>query len=137
MSFSSDLLQYFLNGACFKGPIKQNESKLAYTFATWLRQKTLENSFPFVWFHVANEVSSSGSKTFGALLKACGKLPGIADYIFLGKDKCFVIELKTDKGKLSQNQKLFKSWCDLNNIPYHIAYSTDEAINIVKSYMNS
>lgn len=134
MTFSPDLFQYFLKGATFKGPIYGEETQIAYEFSTWLRKRTLEENFPFVWFHVANEVSSSRNKTFGALLKACGKLPGIADYIFLGKDKCFVIELKAEKGKLSPNQKTFKEWCEINKVPCHIAYSLKECIDIVGSY---
>jgi len=125
------LNSYLLHNSVFKGNLKC-EDLLAYQVATYLREQSLANKLPFVWFHVANEFASK-NKTFGAKLSAQGRLTGVADYIFLGKNKCFALELKYGKGKQSEAQKSFENWCKTLDVPYFVAYSLNESINYIKN----
>ncbi len=72
----------------------------------------------------------------GALLKAKGLKPGAADYSFkMIKDNIAhytYIEFKTQKGKQSDNQKLFEKGCCADNEDYYIVRSVNEAITILE-----
>lgn len=133
MTNNFNLQSYLLEGSIFKSskPLKEEDS-LAYALRTYLTQETLENRLPYVWFHVANEVSNAKQFVFGAKLKALGKLPGVADFIFLGNGKCAALELKTGTGKLSKNQKIFMNWCQQNKVKYGIARTLADAIKFIK-----
>lgn len=45
------------------------------------------------------------NKINGALMKAAGMVPGVSDLTYLHDGKVYFIELKTPKGRLSDNQK--------------------------------
>lgn len=98
----------------------------------WLTQAALENTLNAVWFHVANEVSNGHQYAFGAKLKAMGKLPGVADFVFLAPHKGGALELKYAKGKLSEPQETFRDWCKSKDVVYGVARTLDEAINWIK-----
>ena len=129
------------NSACaFKNYLTQElttkiklkeEDQLCFEFRLWLTQKTLQNAFPFVWFHVANEIIPNKNFIFGKKLKKIGKMAGVADYIFLGEKGSFAIEFKSKKGILSPSQKIFKSWCEKNHIPFFCAYTLKDAQEFV------
>lgn len=74
----------------------------------------------------------------GALLKAKGLRPGKSDYEFkICKDGIahhVYIEFKTEKGKQSDNQKLFEESCSASNEHYYIARSIPDAINILEDH---
>lgn len=107
----------------------------------------------FGYTHCANERFNPGGKTSGKFyahiekLKAMGMKKGYPDYIFHFKDNKGVLyfEFKTwtkDKdGKtiyksyLSPEQKLFQQECLEFNIPYHVVYTKEEAIDILQSYI--
>lgn len=125
------LSSYLLKGSTFHGKLA-GENLMAYQLATWLREQSLMHDFPFVWLHVANEISNNKSFTFGALLRAQGKFPGITDFIFLGPKTCGALELKMPKGKLSENQVLFQSWCNDKMVAHKVAYSVDESIEWIE-----
>ena len=67
-----------------------------------------------------------------------GVLPGIPDYQFIWKDNNLVklgfLEFKTLKGTLSVNQKVLKESIGKMNIPYEIARSVDDGVNILKKW---
>ena len=79
----------------------------------------LSNSFFFRHFHVPNE----GKKTvqYHALMKKMGLRPGCPDIIieyFPGK--ILYIELKNEKGRLSQYQKIWKIQSKAFETPHYI-----------------
>jgi len=125
------LNSYLLKGSAFHGKLA-GENLMAYQLATWLREQSLTNDFPLVWFHVANEISNNKSFTFGSLLRAQGKFPGITDFIFLGSQICGALELKMPKGRMSENQLLFQSWCNDKKVTHKIAYDVNEAIEWIE-----
>jgi hypothetical protein len=131
MNAFPELSPYLLKGTYFKASLK-GEDLFSAQLRNWLTEQTLQNKFPYVWFHVANEVSNNKHIVFGAKLAAMGKLPGVADFIFLGENKSLALELKTNKNKLSDNQIVFSKWCNYNKVNYKVVYSLEEAINFIE-----
>lgn len=82
------------------------------------------------WAHIKNE--GKRSIQAGRKAKLMGLKPGIADLIFWRGDSiiCF-LELKAEKGRLSESQMAFKGDCDANGTPYRVAHSLDEALTIL------
>tara|TARA_R100001530_G_scaffold135793_2_gene113949 strand:- start:64 stop:432 length:369 start_codon:yes stop_codon:yes gene_type:complete len=90
-----------------------------------------------MYFHIPNGGSRKSSLE-GYQFKIIGVLPGVADYQFMWSDgsltKIGFIEFKTAKGKQQPTQKAFEEKCKLLNIPYEIARSTEDGINILKEW---
>lgn len=61
---------------------------------------------PFLFFHVKNDVGARKGNFFYDL-KPMGVLPGVADFCIVKPGETIFFEIKTRKGKLSQNQKNF------------------------------
>jgi hypothetical protein len=80
---------------------KTNESIIASQCFIWAW-----NNYPstrYCLFHIANEAKRSiidASKQ-----KAMGLLSGVPDYGFVWKGNTYYFELKTEEGKVSENQK--------------------------------
>lgn len=70
--------------------------------------RMLELAIPdFVFFHVPN--GGGRSKVEGAILKAMGVKAGVADFVIvLPGGRIGFLELKADKGALSQSQREFR-----------------------------
>jgi hypothetical protein len=83
-----------------------------------------------VWSHIANEGSAGGKQRWGARQRNMGKFAGVADYLFLGKT-CFALEIKAGKKKLEESQETFKKWCQHCSVPYAVAYTYKEAVDLV------
>lgn len=127
----------FLADLFGKVPIVKNakgENAICIDFAKDLQRETRQGRFPTVWFHVANEFAGKQRPLFGAILKAMGKLAGVADYIFLWGSGCGCIEFKTPTGKQSKAQERFQAWCESYGIPYEIATSKEEGLDILKRW---
>lgn len=129
----SEFESYLLNGINFRG--LTGEDELAYCVRTYLTSQRIgehEKSFNLVWFHVANEVGNRVQKVFGAKLKAMGKLPGVADFVFVGPRCSGFLELKVGNGKLSKNQQIFQDWCGRLNIRHQVARNSGEAFFFIE-----
>ena len=112
-----------------------DENLLTIELSNYLKEVTLKNKCNYVWFHVANEGMTITTKQIlrqGCLKRNMGKLAGVADFVFLGKDKSFCLELKVKKRKLTTAQEIFQEWCSIVNVGYEVAYTLDEAIHILK-----
>lgn len=109
------------------------EQKICVEFSNHMRMLTLEGKLPYVWYHIPNEFLPSKQKnfTFDLKQKHMGKIAGVPDYCFIGKDKSFFIEFKAGKGKMSPPQKIFKEWCEENGVDYYLCYNASEAIQVV------
>lgn len=129
-----DFVTYLSKGRSFNSsrPFKE-EDKLAYEFRQWLTDETLSGRLNCVWFHVANEVSDGKKYVFGSKLRSLGKLPGVADYIFLKGDGCGALELKGLKGRISDSQLIFRKWCERHDVRYSVARTLDEAKDFVRN----
>jgi hypothetical protein len=111
---------------------KQPEFLLHCVVADYLR-----NQYPtLLWLHPANgEIRSAKA---GARLKRMGVRPGAPDImIYWEKDHCLegaAIELKADKGKLSDTQTAFMhQWTAIGG-KYALCKSLDEVISHMESW---
>ena len=85
---------------------------LCVEIAAYLRQLSIEGSLPYVWFHVLTSSLGSIRGMFGALMAWMGRICGIPDYAFMGRGRCFFVEVKTEQGHKSDNQKIVQRWCE-------------------------
>lgn len=111
------------------------EDRICKDFAGALRVATIEGRMTAVWLHVANELAH-GHRTgvSGAIARALGMHPGVADYLFLWEGGCLALEAKSVTGVASPNQIDFASWCADRGVPYHIFRSSTEGLDILKRY---
>jgi len=71
----------------------------------------------------------------GARLKREGVKPRVADFvIFMRGGTCAMIELKTDKGRLSAAQKDWQDWAGEYGLPYAVCRSLEEVIDVLKAW---
>jgi hypothetical protein len=103
----------------------RGEDAIANRVAIELRALSAEDKLDGVWFHVPNECVVKNKKDAVRLRKKCsiGMIPGAPDFVFLKSDKSLQIELKTDTGKLSENQKEWQKFSKDRNVPYVVARS--------------
>lgn len=111
------------------------EQKICVEFSNYLREQTIKKDFPYIWFHVPNEfyrTQSNKGGLFGNILSAMGRIPGVSDYCFIGKNNSFFIEFKTKYGKLSPSQLFFEKWTKDKEIKYYVCRSAREGIEVVE-----
>lgn len=109
----------------------KGEASLSFEIAGYLRQLSIEGKLPYVWFHVPNQFSGQYRGVFGAMMAWMGRICGIPDYAFLGKDECFFIEVKTDKGIQSENQKIVQKWCNDVGVKYYLCRSLEDVKRVI------
>ncbi len=110
------------------------EDRICIEFANYLRQLTFEGKLKYTWFHVPNQFG--GYKAlFGLKQGWMGRHPGVPDFCFIGEDghNSFFIEFKTQKGKLSESQKIYIDWCKDCGVPVYICMSFEEAKKIIEN----
>lgn len=111
------------------------EDRICREFAATLIQATLEGRLRCCWTHIANENANNKSPVFGMKLRMLGKIPGVSDYLFFNGQGSWAIEVKEPKrGKLSPNQHLFKQWCDLYKVPYHVITEAQGGMDLLKGW---
>lgn len=74
----------------------------------------------------------------GAKLKEEGQLAGVSDLIFLKANRFYhglLIEVKTDKGRQSDNQKEWQQKITNDGFKYIVVRSLDQFIEEVKNYL--
>jgi hypothetical protein len=120
----------FLEPHSIKGKGVGPEAVICIDLANWLRIETLAGRLRAVWFHVPNEGRRSWRQ--GRIMRCMGLVPGAPDYVFLGKTDTLAIEVKTKSGKLSENQKVFREWCETLAIKYVVCRSVEECQEIIK-----
>lgn len=129
---TADLLRLFGNGG-WQGRLKP-EAAIQYRFVQYCRAASLEKRLDAVWFSVPNEFGGQKQRMFGGLLKALGKLNGVADMVFLWKDGAGCLEFKSGRNKQRPEQLLFEAWCINHGVHYHVVYGFQEAINALKNW---
>ncbi len=108
------------------------EDKVTIEIANYFRELTLTGKANFIWFHVANEIGNGRQYTFGAKLRAMGKMPGCSDFVLIGKNGGLCLEVKSAKGKIGPNQKIFNKWCNSLDVPYAVVRSVQETKEVLK-----
>lgn len=78
------------------------------------------------------------SKAGGGILKAEGVVPGVSDLILLvarGGYNALCIEMKTDKGRMSDSQKDWQKQAEKHGSKCVICRSVDDFINEINNYL--
>ena len=82
----------------------ESERDLHKSLVKLLRQKQAHDEFLF--FHVKNDIGSSrGARFYDP--RPLGVLAGVADFCILRNGKTYFLEIKSDKGRLSKEQRNF------------------------------
>lgn len=118
-------------------PNLKGEDALTNKIAMNLTGYTLDNKLKGIWFHVPNESVVSKENKLKDILriqrKHCmGLINGVPDFVFISKDKTLFIEIKTEKGRLSESQIYFRDWCVDEQIDYYVARSVEEVTDILQ-----
>src|SRR5687767_3288367 len=89
------------------------EDRLSVEVATMLRVAAIEGRLSATWTHVPHEAAGRGkfAAIYMAKAKAMGLIKGSADFVFVWPNGGGWIELKTDEGRLTPEQKAFREWC--------------------------
>lgn len=118
------------------------EEKLALACADFLRMCAFDNVF---WLHVANEAPAR-SRAHVYFLKAMGFLSGAPDiFIIRPQSLCsfpdhwgpcvvLLVELKSPKGSLSNNQKRVRDWCVDHGLVYRVIRDLDSFKRLCLEY---
>ena len=110
------------------------EDREAYLFTNGLRAATIEGRLHAVWTHPANELAWRGKVTPAiALARALGLITGASDYLFLAAAGALALEFKSPDGRLTPGQKDFRSWCEDQCVPFHVARSSAEGLDILRT----
>lgn len=106
----------------------RGEDRLANQVAQYLKALTLSEKLKAVWFHVPNEsvVSERMDVVRIKRKQALGMINGAPDFVVTNGAKTVFIELKTDKGRQTESQKMFEKWCCKCGITYEICRSVDD-----------
>lgn len=93
--------------------------------------KTIWNTFP-KFRRQLFAVPNGGKRNLieASRLKQTGTIPGIPDLIFVAKSKTFFFELKNEKGKISDEQKIVISKFKENNFPVYVVRSEQQFYQI-------
>lgn len=113
---------------------RHEEDKLHIACVDWFDFNYPEISY--LLFHPKNGGKSNVIE--GGRFKRMGVRKGIADLILLVANQDFTalaIELKTEKGRQSTEQKEWQKLCEKNNIKYVVIRSLSEFINTIKNYL--
>lgn len=104
------------------------EDKLAIEVAIMLRVATLEGRLLAAWTHIPHEVAARGkfANIHMAKAKALGLIKGSCDYVFAGPTASGWIELKSDTGSLSPEQRDFRDWCQAMGANHAVCRSVAE-----------
>ena len=103
-------------------PDRNAEARIQAAIVEWIRTVAPQVK---VW-----AVPNGGlrGKREAALLKWTGVLAGVFDLTIVGRNgQCWLIEVKTDSGSLSDDQEAFFDWCVSNDVPRCICRSIDDA----------
>ncbi len=116
-------------------PSLSGEDSLANRIALELKALFQEGKLNCMWFHVPNEFIVHNKRDFATLKKkkCLGMIAGAPDFTFIKYKEplTLLVELKTNTGKLSSKQKMFKAYAENNHIPYFIVKSWNELKTIL------
>ncbi len=101
----------------------------------WARAN--ENNYPYLWMLHNSLNGVKLSKTQAGKAKASGMLSGVPD-LFLPLPKNghhgLYIEMKSEKGRLTENQQWFLSNAESLGYKTAVCYSAKEAIDAIEAY---
>ena len=93
----------------------------------------ISRSHGFLFFSVPNEgmmtaalMGSLPKSAMFAMLtkfKKMGMQPGASDLVIGWRGRMYAVEVKSETGAQSENQRLFESWCKSCEVPYRLVRS--------------
>lgn len=89
-----------------------------------------------LWIHVPSEAKRTPYERYVA--KLLGLKPGVPDLLIFESTKDYhglAIELKSEKGKLTDSQKAFIAELDKRNWKTAVCYDSESACDLIKTYM--
>jgi hypothetical protein len=109
---------------------KPKEIALHCAVAKLLREHCLES---WQWFHIPN--GEARDIRTAVKLKKMGVKAGLADIALISPGGMFhALELKRLGERLSDAQRDFQSWCVRSAVPYSVAYSLDDALEVLSAW---
>lgn len=127
-----------------KKPRKHIESDTQIACVTWFKLQYPQYkilSIPNGAKLAGKTVKTSTGKMFNkqaSLLKREGMLPGAADLLILVPTDLYpalFVEMKTDVGTQSEEQKEFQKYCQIQGYDYRVCRSLEKFIEIVNKYL--
>ena len=123
----------------------EKERDLHKRLVKFLKKRQVRDNFLF--FHVKNDVGSSRGQRFYDP-RPLGVLAGVADFCILRNGKTYFLEIKSDKGRLSHEQKMFLvdvnrlghsglvgfGWDDIMDKLERGVFSSDQRATIAANY---
>jgi hypothetical protein len=111
----------------FKGRVGP-EDRMTIDVATMLRVATIEGKLLASWTHVPHEAAGRGkfAAIYMAKAKAMGLIKGSADFVFVWPDGGGWIELKTETGSLTKEQREFRDWVVASGANHAVCRSVGE-----------
>ena len=100
------------------------ESKIQYDICQYLQSKGI------FAFSVPNELAGKDPRRMRHFV-AMGLRSGVSDLIVLLPNRIIFLEVKTDKGRQSDNQKRFQKKVESLGFEYYVVRSVDEVEKIV------
>lgn len=93
-----------------------------------LRVATMEGRLRAVWTHVPHEAAGKGkfAAIYMAKAKALGLIKGSADLVFVWAGGGGWIEMKTETGSLTPEQRDFRLWCENSGVHHAVCRSVAE-----------
>ena len=113
-----------------KQPLLAKESEKTLHTALVKLLRLYQNSHDFLFFHVKNDVGARRGNFFFDL-KHLGVLPGVADFCIVKSGQMVFFEIKTKKGRLSPNQKIFLENVKRLGHQATVAYGWDDILEKV------
>lgn len=109
---------------------------------TLITANQINNPESFMWFHIPNGQTAGSSKiariAAGKRDKAIGARAGVADYEFIWRNEYGnqfgFLEAKYGTNGLQENQRLFRDYCDNNDIPFAVFKSVDSGLRILQEW---
>lgn len=88
-----------------------------------------------ILYAVVNNSFGSGisNARMGSINKSMGVLAGVSDLVFVFNSVAYHIEVKTDKGTQSKEQKEFQQKIENEGMKYVIVRSLDQFMNLINN----
>ncbi len=108
---------------------KQPEAEIQRAVCRHLTQRGVDG---LVWFAVPNQ--GRREPRSAAILKGLGVKAGVSDLIFCYDGRFYALELKTEKGALSESQDKFVNDCLNVGAWVGVAYGLNDALKILDDW---
>ena len=102
------------------------EAKIQVEIVKFLQQQE-------IFCHSVPNERRSSPQAMGRLI-AMGLRPGVADLVVWWAHGIGYIEVKAEKGRLSDAQKKFKTRCENSGVSYDVVYSLYDVKKLLDSY---